>query len=62
MASVRAHQSEMETLVLFPIEGASVIPRKVLPTTPPPKPLAWHPEMIAFLMSYWESPQNMAAE
>ena len=52
MASVRAHQSEMETLVLFPIEGASVIPRKVLPTNPPPKPLARHPEMIAFLMSY----------
>ena len=52
MASVRAHQSEMETLVLFPIEGASVIPRKPLPTNPPPKPLAWHPEMIAFLMSY----------
>ena len=57
---MRAHQFEMETLVLFPIEGVSG--RKPLPTNPPPKPLAWHPEMIAFLMSYWESPQNMAAE
>ena len=49
----------METLVWFPIEGASVSPRKPLAMKVPPKPLARHPEMIAPLMSYWESTQYM---